>query len=181
MVRPLGLPVGSVRALLLLALAASAVLALRADRSVPLWMVVALLLSGAAYFAARSNPSSPGAPRPRAPLGLPYGTVRLLVLVVVGYGACLWLRKHGAAFDRAPVIWILLAYLLGLVVRMLVRMRRTRTTDEAGTTLFEHVLALVSLISAAGLVWLEVDPAHAAPDWVEPLLGCIVVHYFATR
>lgn len=181
MVRPLGLPVGSVRALLVLALAAAAVLALRADRSVPPWMIVALLLAGASYFATRSNPQSAGSPSGRPPLGLPRGTVRLVFLVVVGYGACLWFRKHDASFETAPVIWILTAYLVGIVVRMIVRMRRTRTEEEAGASMFEHVLALVSLICAAGLVWLELDTARTSPGWVEPLLGCIVVHYFATR
>lgn len=181
MVRPLGLPVGSVRALLLLAFAAAAVLALRADRAVPPWMVVGLLLAGSSYFTARSNPATHGTHVGRPPLGLPRGTVRLLVLVVVGYGACLWFRKHGTALDSAPVIWILAAWLVGIVVRMIVRMRRTRTDEDAGATVFEHVLALVALLSAAGLVWLELQTPQTSPGWVEPLLGCILVHYFATR
>lgn len=189
MVRPLGLPVGSVRALLLLALTVRAVFDLRtyfatpaADRVPPPlapWLLVAVVIAAASYFAARSA-ASEGGQRPRkAPLGLPRGTVRLIFLILAGYGTFVYFHYSGAEFGGAQAFWILAAYGVGILVHWIVSARRG--ADEGGALFFEHLLALVSLLSAGGLVWLAADPSAAPPGWVEPLLGAIVVHYFAAR
>ena len=185
-VRPLGLPVGRVRALLLLALGIRAIYELRFTHGLSPWLVVALLLSAASYFAARAAavPSAapvPGAPmrRGRPPLGLPTGTVRLVFLVFAVYGTWLWFRDRDLGVGGAPAVcWVLAAYVLGIVAGGIVR--RSRAPDAAEATPWDHALALVTLIAAAGLVWLAVAKA-SPPTWVEPLLGALVVHYFAAR
>ncbi len=189
MIRPLGLPVGSIRALLLLGLTVRAVFDLRTYFATPAmdrvppplapWLLVAVLISAASYFAARSAASEGGEVPRRAPLGLPRGTVRLIFLILAGYGTYVYFHYSGTPLGAAQAFWILAAYGLGIVVHWIVTKRRG--SDEAGASFFEHLLALVSLLSVGGLIWMAADPTATPPDWVEPLLGAIVVHYFASR
>lgn len=178
MVRPLGLPVGSVRAILLMALAATSILELRATKTLPPWLVVALTLAAASYFAARGATRDGEKPR-RGPLGLPRGTIRFLFVVLAAYGAWLWFRYRDVEVGSAPVVWVLLAYAVGLLVHAIVS--RARSRPDLGANAADHVLSLVTLLSAGGLVWLAAEPAATPPAWVEPLLGAVVVHYFAAR
>ncbi len=178
MVRPLRLPPGSVRALLLLGLTARAVLELRRASDLEPWLVAAVAMAAASYFAARSAGMGNRAPAHRHPLYLPAGTVRLLFLVAAAYGAWLWFHTHGTSIGALPVIWIFIAYALGLIVRWV--NRRRLYSLEAAATYFEHLSAVVSLLAVAALVWRGVTPADST-GWVDPLLAAIGVHYFATR
>ena len=72
-----------------------------------------------------------------------------------------------------------MAFFIGLLVRVI--MSKRRGYEEAGTTFFEHILALVSLIAAGGLVWLGFQAEAQPSPWIEPFLGAIVIHYFGTR
>lgn len=180
MVRPLGLPVGSVRAVLLLCLGVRAVADLTmTPHQVAPWLIVALLIAAASYFAARAAGGGSEGGRQRAPLGLPAGTIRLLFLVLLAYGAWRWFQHHPGAIGGVAVAWVLAAYVIGLLVRLIMRSRRGH--EEAAATFFEHLLALVTLLAAGGLVWLAFRTGTNAEPWLEPFLGAIVVHYFATR
>src|SRR5262245_50549175 len=97
MARPLGLPVGSVRALCLLGLTARAILTLRESPPVEPWLWAALLVTAVAYFSARAASRAPadGAEPARRthPLGLPRGTIRILFLAAAAYGAYLYFKE----------------------------------------------------------------------------------------
>src|SRR5262245_48652528 len=97
MARPLGLPVGSVRALCLLGLTARVILTLRANHPVEPWLWAAVIVTAVAYFSARSATRSSadgGAPARRAePLGLPRGTIRIVFLAAAAYGAYLYFKE----------------------------------------------------------------------------------------
>jgi hypothetical protein len=186
MARPLGLPVGSVRALLLLALAARAILDLRDGRGLEPWLGAAILLSGAAYFAARASrrgmgPLPADAPRPRDPLGLPAGTVRTLFLLAAAYGAWLFVRAHGLEGERGEVAFVVGAFAAGTLLRWALA-RAPRPHDQA-TFAYEHVQALVALLCAGGLVAMAATggPAAATSPWVEPALGAVCVFYAGAR
>lgn len=174
--KPLGLPVGSVRALLLLALVARAVLDLRAHSGLADWLSVALIVSGAAYFAHRA--SGVGAAE-RPPLGLPAGTVRLLVLAGLGYGAWLYARTHEVDWRHLPTLWVVGAFVLGVVVRVLVG--RLRIPDDSSTPKILHVQSLLILAAAGGLVFLAVKGDAGTPDWVDPLLAAALTYYAGAR
>lgn len=187
-VKPLGLPVGSVRALLLLGLGACGVLALRRDGDLPAWLGTALVIAAAAYFSSRSAMNAQRAaaagggevvPRPRHPLGLPAGTVRLMFLAAVGYGAWLWFHQRAEDAARLPVVWILAAFALGIVMRwILTRVR----PEDVGARFFDHLLALIALLALGGLLAIAITGRpEALGDWSQPLLAAIVVHYFASR
>ena len=187
-IKPLGLPVGSVRALLLLGLGARALLELRRAGELPAWLGTALLIAAASYFSSRSAMNARAADRAareagaaprRHPLGLPAGTVRLVFLAAVGYGAWLWFHQRAEPVARLPVAWILAAFALGVVMRAV--FTRWRPAD-AGARLFDHLLALVALVAVGGLVALAVTGRAAdLGDGSQPLLAAVVVHYFATR
>src|SRR5262245_8800495 len=97
MARPLGLPVGSVRALCLLGLAARVILTLRENHAVEPWLWAAVIVTAVAYFssraATRSSVDGGAAPRPSNPLGLPRGTIRVVFLAAAAYGAYLYFKE----------------------------------------------------------------------------------------
>ena len=158
-VRPLGLPQGSVRAVLLLSLAATAILHLRRDDAIQSWLLAALVVAAASYFSARSatNAARRGPdgemPKQGHPLGLPAGWIRTLFLLAVGYGAWFWLSgddqpELGRADAR--LAWVLLAFVVGVVSRFLLKLMRR--PDDIGARFMDHLLALVSLLAGLGLV-----------------------------
>jgi hypothetical protein len=170
--------VGSVRALLLLALAARGVLDLRAGRGIADWLAAALIVSAAAYFGARSG-GVEGRAHER-PLGLPAGTVRILFLAALGYGLWLWLRDHEVAWQQLPVAWVLGAFLLGVLMRAVLKRARVKD-DDAGTSRIYHLQALLTLGAAVALVVLAARPDLAAPEWVPPLLAAACTYYAGAR
>jgi len=186
-IKPLGLPAGSVRALLLGCLSARAILDLRRAGELPPWLMVALAIAAAAYFSGRSvasayramGPAGEDAPRSRPPLGLPAGTIRTLFLLAAGYGAWLWFDGHESGAADASVLWVLGAFVVGVLMRwILTRLR----PEDAGARAADHLLALVSLLCGGGLVAIAATGhGHEVADWTQPLLAAVCVHYFATR
>jgi hypothetical protein len=184
MSKPLGLPVGSVRALLLLGLGATAVLDLRRTHEVPGWLLAALVVSGSAYFAARSSawrvPSGDG-PVPRQPLGLPAGTVRFLFLGLVGYGAWLWTRHHDLGPTEQRILLVVAGFWIGVMVRAF--MAQIRRPEDPSTLFFEHLVAIAALACGGGLVWLATKgapPADLSP-WAQPAFAAVCTHYAGFR
>jgi hypothetical protein len=185
MAKPLGLPVGSVRALLLLALAARGILDLHAGRALEPWLGATILLSAAAYFAGRASrrgvgPLPADAPRPRDPLGLPSGTVRTLFLLAAAYGAWLFARHQGLGGERGKVAFVAASFVAGALLRWALA-RAPRPHDQA-TFAYEHVQALVALLCAGGLVAFAVTggPGDGSP-WIEPALAGVCAFYAGAR
>ena len=191
MARPLGLPVGSVRAICLLSLGARAVLDLRNGPSVAPWLVAAVVVSAAAYFAARAarhgvhtSPTDPFAPIPARhhhPLGFPAGTVRVLFLGLIGYGAYLWFHQnHGVPAGQRGVAGVLAAFFIGVMVRWF--LNQVRRPDDASTLVFEHAQALATVVAALGLVALPLS-GHTGDvqGWVPPALAAVCTYYAGVR
>jgi hypothetical protein len=186
MLRPLGLPPGSVRALLLLGFASRAVLDLRATHTLAAWLVMALVLSAAAYFsgrswAAKAHPA-PGAEAKRVhpPLGLPSGTIRTIFLILVAYGAWVWLKDRELRSANVPVVWVVAAFVLGTIVRWI--LARFRREEDEGTPTIFHLQSIVAILCVGGLVTLAATGrTGGVDDWVEPLLAAAGVFYFGVR
>ncbi len=185
MTKPLGLPVGSVRALLLLGLSVSAVLDLRRTHDVSGWLLAALVVSASAYFASRHSPwrapVPPGAVTSRPPLGLPAGTVRFLFLAVVGYGAWLWHRDHELTPSQQPVVLVIAGFYIGVMVGFF--MSQVRRPEDASTIFFDHLQATAAVLSMGGLVWLAVNgqpPVDLSP-WSQPALAAVCTYYAGVR
>ena len=180
-VKPLGLPVGSVRALLALAVTARLVLDLKDLGSAASWLVAAALIHAVAYFSARSSRGSGGGGggAGHAPLGLPSGLVRLLLLAGLCAAAWLYLRDNELAAERLPVLWVLGGFAVGVVARAVYA--RLRLPQDSSTPRIYHLQALITLGAAAGIVALGVNRSLTAPDWVGPLLAAFTTYYAAVR
>lgn len=128
---PLGLPTGSVRALLTLTCVAVVVVNTARGQDLDLFWVEALLISMAHYFTSRRFVSLPPAAvkrlendgileRESQPLFLPRGSIRALIIAAfVGLGVYLYQNDRPAFFS--PKVMTLLglvsAYFLGAIVR----------------------------------------------------------------
>jgi hypothetical protein len=190
MSRPLGLPVGSVRALCLLGLCARAVIDLYERRDVAWWLIAAIVVSAAAYFASRASrpavtaagPVPFGTPvrRERDPLGLPRGTIRILFLAAVAVGAWLWFREHRLEETQRPVAVVVGAFFVGVVVRWF--LSQVRRPDDSGTLVFEHLQGFTAVVSAAGLVVIAVTRRDAElAAWIQPSLAAVCTYYAGVR
>jgi hypothetical protein len=180
--RPLGLPPGSVRALLLLAVVARLVLDLTRTGAAPLWLATAALLHLVSYASARGASAGLTPSREAAPLWLPAGTIRFLALVGLGYGLWLYTRAHVPGPEVWEAGWVLAGFAAGILARSL--MRRLRLPDDAGTPAIFHLQALLTLCAATGLLLLALRPEMAGPerpDWVEPLLAAVTAYYAGAR
>jgi amino acid transporter len=188
---PLNLPRGSVRALVMLALAGALWAILLQGRDVPAALGYAMLLVLGHYFGSRSARHLAADARP--PLRLPRGTIRTLIVVgfiLVAYK--LWsdgrldlepaARQPGSA---GPTHLPLFAALGALVGGFLVRKAAdlvSRGKASAPRRWFENGKALLVLIAAALLVILSLhgsdDPLNQK---LEAATAAMVIFYFGTR
>lgn len=173
---PLGLPTGSVRALLTLTCVAVVVVNTARGQELDLFWVEALLISMAHYFTSRRFVSLPPATirklesdgileRESQPLFLPKGSIRMLIMAAfIGLGV--YLNQNNPELLRKPQVVTLLglvgAYFLGAVVRAITgffhRWRSTppsRWWADARALVVLGVMALIAVpeLAGAGNVW----------------------------
>jgi hypothetical protein len=199
-IHALGLPSGSVRALLAVMIFATTwgLLILRPSQEVPDYLRDLLFVIMGHYFASRRAAAGeePGPP----PLWLPRGSIRLvLVAGSAAVAIVLHLRGQLTEVDRNPgVVTLLLVggFLAGVVVTALT----TRWRERGGLRhrAFEDVRALVVMAAAAalvGLCWNRLFPVfpperadavfarwiHLGRFGPEHLLASVVGFYFGSR
>jgi hypothetical protein len=203
--QPLGLPAGSVRALLALMVFGTiwAILLLPEVRpdvqpvAIPLYLYYLMFLILGHYFGMRAHHALT-VPRPSPPLHLPRGSLR--ILFIIGFAAVLgWgfyhdpeFAKHlvPAASEQPYLIAVVLgAFFVGIIVG---RIGNRFFVGPGGVSpWFQDVLAWVSLLAMLGLgidfmIHLFINPTLPAarqldhPFW-EGLLASIVAFYFGVR
>lgn len=187
-IHALGLPGGSVRALIALAVvgAVCGLLARDPARPLPEHLESLLFVVLGHYFAARAQaPDDPAGGPP--PLWLPRGTIRvLLVGALVGVGVVVF-RQDGAASQRGAVTLALAAaFLLGLLLTRVARWWRRRR--PRGSRVFEDMRAIVGLVAAGSLVLHAFVGVLPGPDVLglgrigaEQALAALVGFYFGSR
>ncbi len=196
-----GLPAGSIRAVLALAIFGTtwALLLRKAEVEVPSYLRDLLLIILGHYFAARNRPEPQDVAGP-APLFLPRGTIRILLV-----GGCLavaiLLARRGKLGDvdhNPGVVSLLLVggFLLGVVSRGVSRWIFGQETQPPRW--LENVRASAALVAAGALValvWdryfpylpLEVRGPHAGfrlrlgEYGPEHVLSAIVGYYYGAR
>lgn len=195
----LGLPEGSVRALLALALFASiwGLLTLRPQQPLPGYLRDLLFIVLGHYFAARKRAATDDEARVGPPpLFLPRGTIRLVLIggfvVVTG-----WLYSEGVLddFQRNPAGLTLLlvgGFLLGVVAS---RIRTSLIGDRPPARWLEDSKALVALAAVGLLAVLVWSPQTAGdfsgafdglttrlgPEGPEEVLAALIGFYFGNR
>jgi hypothetical protein len=193
MPNPLGLPTGSVRALVALTVVAVFLMQTLRGQSAGLLLSEAVLIVLAHYFASRRVISVPRElrqdlevrgllQREANPLWLPRNSVRLLILgaftvtVVV-----LWRRGELLRPEVFDSLFLVLAYLTGTVFQHLRARRGAREPGRWGRA-WIHLKALVVLIACllvALLTWAEA--IGGTPGWVEQALLGWILFYFGSR
>ena len=182
---PLGLPKGSIRALIALAMGGTCAALVLGGQDVPTALGSLLLTIIGFYFGFRTSVASlsdrvydPAATREQ-PLFLPPGIVRtLLVLSLVGAGVLLHHRGRLLSVVTHLELFVILA---GLVVGYYAG-RVFRTGSAAARSAISHVKALLGLGMAAGLVWLFLTGKYQdLPDYAVMLLCATISFYFGSR
>ena len=190
---PLGLPVGSVRALLMLGVLAVVVTSLIRGREIDVLWVEALLVALAHYFTSRRNVSLPPEvaerleregvlPREWHPLFLPRNSIRVIVvLAFVGVAAQLY-REHRLLEPQAlSLLTMVFAFLLGAFVRGVAGwFHRGRTQPPSrlwGDA--SAALVLLALAVAAAPEFIN-EPGLLPPEIHKAALG-LVLFYFGMR
>jgi hypothetical protein len=200
-VHALGLPAGSVRALLAILVFGTvwALLLLQPAAEVPDYLRDLLFIIMGHYFAARRRVSDSPEPGPPS-LYLPRGSVRLLLVAgSVAVAAVLYQRGQLTAIDRNPGVMTLLlvgGFLLGVAMNAATSWWRDR--GHRTPRLVEDIRALISLAAAGLLLFLvanhllqlvpttQIDQLiptgiHLGRFGPEHLLAAIVGFYFGSR
>lgn len=201
-VHALGLPAGSVRALMAIVVFATVWALLLRDptREVPDYLRDLLFIIMGHYFASRRRADNTGAEPGPPPLYLPRGTVRLVLIAgCVAVGVLLFRRGRLTEVDHNPGALTLLlvgGFLLGVAVSAAHSWWRAR--GHAPSRILEDLRALVSLAATAGLValiWNRLDPIlppetvdtafarimHLGRYGPEHVLAAIVGFYFGAK
>ena len=195
---PLGLPAGSVRALLILMVMGTIIILLLMPRNVavPLYLWYLLFLTVGVYFGARGKARSHDTP----PLYLPKGTIRILIIAgffgIMGYAVF----RDPSAFYSKPMLSdadkkesllmptvMVAAFLFGVIVNAIAG--KVLKGAEGMPAWYQDVQAWVSVLAVLGLggqILLEVIvfPTMAEPPslpQVQGVLSAVVAFYFGQR
>jgi hypothetical protein len=198
---PLGLPAGSVRALLAIMVFGTiwALLLMPKEKGVfvPLYLYYLAFLIVGAYFTGRSH-SSPTDP---PPLFLPRGTLRILFAAGFVGALAFAFYRDPSLLERIQVnpqdtptmltpIVLLLAFLVGVLVSRLAKL--VLATEYGLPAWYQDTLAWVSILSVLGLAlvviyYLVISPSVPTerridlPVGVQLTLSGIVAFYFGAR
>lgn len=190
---PLGLPVGSVRALLALLVVAVVITGLAEGRELNVLWIETLLIALAHYFTSRRFVALPADMRKkleeegvlekeRQPLFLPKHSIRLLIVgAFVGLGV--YLFQHDRLFEPQSIALLgtISAYALGLVFRTLFGwLNRRRSTPPSGHwgDLRALLVLLVLLVDAGFEIY---GVANLLPAEYHRVAMGLMLFYFGSR
>jgi len=198
--QPLGLPAGSVRALLILMILGTVVTLLLMPKernvSVPIHLYCLLFLPIGAYFTTRGRPVGGAQAGEPSPLYLPRGSIRLLIIAgffgVVGFA---FVRDPSGFLDRPllsekdrnatlllPLV-MMGAYLFGIIASSLAQ--KFLAGPQGLPAWYQDVTAWVSVLAVFGLgaetiLQLVANPGLALPP-MQLILSSIIAFYFGLR
>jgi len=191
--RPLGLPPGSVRALVALSVVGVFVLLTLRGQPAGLLLSEAMLIVLAHYFASRRLLTVPTELRRQLqaqglvqeesnPLWLPRNSVRTLILAALLVTAGVLLIRgellRSGVFDNLVLVF---SYLLGVVIHQ-VRQRRPPRPLSLWRRAWLHLKALFVLLACALILLLALaGTLTALPGWLEQLLLGWILFYFGSR
>jgi hypothetical protein len=195
---PLGLPAGSIRALLalmVLGLLWAVALMYEGGKEIPqsfVFLLYLMVLILGSYFAAHGNSIGGASAGERSPLGLPRGVIRLLLLGGFA-GLVVWLYFNRPAFERELAVpaYMPLIMLGGFFLGYLVSSFMHAVTGGRGVPYwYQDLQAWVALIAGLLLVaYLLVQLAsrnldaedQRAPLVLEGILAGFIGFYFGAR
>ena len=190
---PLGLPRGSVRALLALFVVFVTCWLIVKGKDVPLAVSESLFTVLAYYFATRGLAQLSPEERTQLremrgeleedhPLFLPAGTIRvLIILAFVGVSA--YLAKQ-AGLDRLlsqTTLLLVFAFFAGQLLKLIITALKRRQ-PELGVTTFEHIKAAVGVVAGLAFVGLYVcGRQQSVPPQMHRIFLGLIIFYFGSR
>lgn len=190
---PLGLPTGSVRAVLTLLILAIVVHEIVLKRTVAVIWTETLVISLAYYFTYRRFVSlsrdvlirleREGAiPHEPNPLGLPRHTIRVLIILTIG-GLGVYLYREGRLHEPhvITIFGTALCYLLGVFISGFSAWW-SKGRKTLATHVWEDIKAVVVLLTvvATATLYFAVGP-EMVPKWLETATVGLVLFYFGSR
>ena len=196
---PLGLPTGSIRAVLALIMCGSIWYLALNGLAIPTILVESVLLVIGFYFGVRQGaapalqpaatappPVAPGGKpvKVRQPLHLPRGSVRTLLLVGF-FGTIAWLWTHDQGLPGAflLILQVMASYVIGYVVSVIVHRRRMAGKPVIRAVVWFRNLNAAAVIGLVGYVCASFAlgwPQLLAP-YTDNLLAWTVAYYFGSR
>ena len=190
---PLGLPTGSVRAVLTLLILALVVHEVVLGRLVAVIWTETLVIALAYYFTYRRFVSLPrevlirleqeGAlPREPNPLGLPRHSIRILIILTIGALGTYLYREHRLLEPQVITIFgTALCYLLGVFISA-VTSWWSKGRKTLATHLWEDIKAVAVLLTVAATATLYFHSgADLVPHWLQTTTVGLVLFYFGSR
>lgn len=194
-VHPLGMPPGSIRAILALTIVGIVIYQIVVGDGVGLLLSETLSIVLTHYFASRRSVALPPqllqlpeirewAEHEPNPLWLPRGSIRMIMMVAF-VATAIYLLFKGQLFSPNVVgtIALIFAYLGGVLIRWW--RNRENAPPKPPRALFIHLQALLVLIACTLMVFLTVanagDNHVGLPDWLEKLSLAFILYYFGSR
>lgn len=190
---PLGLPTGSIRAILTLIVVGVVTHSVVTQRDLDVLWTETLLIALAHYFTARRFVALPQdvvtrlqsegvIERESNPLFLPRHSIRLILLAVFG-GLAYWLHQQGRLLNgkELPLFLIVAAYVLGAFLRTLSGWL-TKSTGRKPSSRWGDLKAIVVLLAVIFAAFTEVVPTMAElPSSVDRVGLALLLFYFGSR
>lgn len=190
---PLGLPTGSVRAILTLQILAVVIREVALGRQVAVIWTETLVIALAHYFTSRRFVTLPWdvlrrlqaegyIPKESNPLGLPRHSIRAIIMLSIGgLGAYLY-REHRLLEPQVITIFgTVLCYLLGVFINGVTswwtKDRKTRLTHFWED--MKAVVVVVTVSATASLYFL--NGPDMVPEWLQTMTVGLVLFYFGSR
>jgi len=192
---PLGLPTGSVRALLAITLSGTLWYMILRRLEPPDILVESALLVVAFYFGVRSTapvtlsskpaPAPADVPRLRQPLFLPRGVVRSILAVgFLGVIAYVFFRDGTIDSALVLILQVIVSYVVGYVFSY-VLLRRARAGKELGRAAraARNVISLAAIGITAGASWTIATGqfSDVFPPYLQNGLAWAIAFYFGSR
>jgi len=185
---PLGLPPGSVRAVIALILCVSLWYQVLNGADIPPILVESALLVVGFYFGVRSGTGPPIAPVTtegvRQPLFLPRGSIRV-VLLIGFFGVIAYTRYMGRGIPDAflLILEVLAAYLIGYVISAIILRRRAAgILPSRKVAIFRNINAIIVIFLVAYICGvLVLSWPDFLPEQSGNALAWIVAYYFGSR
>lgn len=180
---PLGLPKGSIRAIATLGTAGCSWGLMLTGGTVPDYVLGLLLAIIGYYFGFRQKDRGTGGPAPDAsrtpePLGLPGGTIRMMLIGGFGISTMVLYSRGQLGSPQYLEFFLILA---GLIAGYFFSRLFAGVAGSHIGILINHAKGLIVLVATVQLVVLLLSGGHAEHPQVGLALACVISFYFGSR
>lgn len=189
---PLGMPVGSVRALLTLIVVGVVIINLARGQHLEVLWSETLLIAMAHYFTARrfvalspevlSRLQQEGVIEKESnPLWLPRHSIRIIILAAFGWlGYLIFQQKRLHDTEAVSMLAIVAAYVAGSLMRSIGSWLSSKT-NRSPSSAWGDIKALTVLIAVSTVAVFELSGIKILPEYAHRVALCMMLFYFGSR